>query len=183
MDPHTAPATRLERAVADCLVPLRQWARGRVPQAARHNVETQDLVQDAAVRLLARRDRFEHRHPAALECYLRRIVLNLARDAARRVARDPRRTDVPEDLVDGDESPYDAMRRHEAQTRGRLALRCLTPRDRALVIARLYGRQSTRQIADTFGIQSVDAARMAIRRALDRFTELHRTLTPDAPLS
>src|SRR5690348_3307953 len=48
----------LERA----LPALRRWAHGRLPAIARSNLDTNDLVQDAALNLLRRIELFEPRH-------------------------------------------------------------------------------------------------------------------------
>src|SRR5690242_17786883 len=47
----------LDRLFARCLPPLRRWARGRLPTAARGALDTQDLVQDTIVNSLRRLDR------------------------------------------------------------------------------------------------------------------------------
>src|ERR1700712_4832265 len=83
-----------ETLLLNCLSSLRRWAHGRVPAAARGRVDTRDFVQEAAVRTLARLDVFEPRHPAALEAYMRRAIINLVRDEARRIARRPVSTDA-----------------------------------------------------------------------------------------
>ena len=70
----------LDRLYARCLPPLRRWARGRLPAAARGALDTQDLVQDTIVNSLRRLDRFDSRHEGALQAYLRQAVLNRIRD-------------------------------------------------------------------------------------------------------
>src|SRR5262245_51260249 len=70
----------LERLYVRCLPPLRRWARGRLPTAARGALDTQDLVQDTVVNSLRRLDQFDSRHEGALQAYLRQAVLNRIRD-------------------------------------------------------------------------------------------------------
>ena len=53
----SAARVLIERTVG----PLRRWARGRLPYYARAGANTEDVVQDAVVRALARVDHFEHR--------------------------------------------------------------------------------------------------------------------------
>ncbi len=84
----------LERLYARCVPPLRRWARGRLPAAARGALDTQDLVQDTVVNSLRRLEQFESRHEGALQAYLRQAVLNRIRDEARRFSRRPAPTEL-----------------------------------------------------------------------------------------
>src|SRR5215208_3378585 len=77
----------LDALFSRCLPPLRRWARGRLPAAARGALDTQDLVQDTILNSLRRLDQFESRHEGALQAYLRQAVLNRIRDEARRFGR------------------------------------------------------------------------------------------------
>src|SRR4029453_15716562 len=61
----------LERLYSRCLPPLRRWARGRLPAAARGALDTQDLVQDTRVHSLRRLDKFGSRQEGGLQGYLR----------------------------------------------------------------------------------------------------------------
>lgn len=170
------PAT--EALLTNCLSSLRRWAHGRVPQAARGRFDTRDFVQEAAIRTLARLDVFEPRHPAALEAYMRRAVLNLVRDEARRLARRPVSTEVPEDLPSPTPRPLDTVLQNEADECHRRAFRQLTPKDRRLILARVYYERSSADIAREFELPSVDAARMAVARALTRLR--HQIAKPAA---
>src|SRR6185436_3338502 len=51
-------AAALDVLFQRCLPALRRWARGRLPRYARDMVDTQDLVQDTALRTLHRLDTF-----------------------------------------------------------------------------------------------------------------------------
>ncbi len=51
-----------EALLERCLPQLRRWAHGRLQAAARGNLDTGDLVQDAAMNLLRRLEHFEPRH-------------------------------------------------------------------------------------------------------------------------
>ena len=88
----------IELLLQRCLPPLRRWARGRLPSYARDLAETQDLVQEAALRTLHNLANFEAHHQGALQAYLRQAVANRIRDEidAPRVIRhrssSPRRT-------------------------------------------------------------------------------------------
>src|SRR5260370_20611228 len=70
-----------------CLVPLRQWARGRLPRWARDLTDTDDLVQETLLRSLRGVDAFDPRHSGAFLAYLRQGILNRMRDEIRRARR------------------------------------------------------------------------------------------------
>jgi len=168
-----------EMLLTKCLSSLRRWAHGRVPAAARGRFDTRDFVQEAAIRTLARLDVFEPRHPAALEAYMRRAIINLVRDEARRIARRPASTEVTEDLPCPEPRPLEAAIQHEADETYRRALRHLTTKDRRLILARICSERTASELARDFGFPSSDAARMAVARA---FTKLKRQLeSPPAP--
>ena len=78
---HSAIDAILQR----CLPPLTHWAHRRLPAVARGALDTADLVQEAAIRAIARLDRFEARHVGAMQAYLRQSVINRIRDEMRRV--------------------------------------------------------------------------------------------------
>jgi len=72
----------LESLLERCLPPLKRWAHGRLPAHARGSLDTGDLVQEAALHVLARLDKFEPRHVGAMQAYLRMSVINRIRDEA-----------------------------------------------------------------------------------------------------
>ena len=71
----------LEALLERCLPPLKRWAHGRLPAHARGSLDTGDLVQEAALHVLARLDKFEPRHVGAMQAYLRMSVINRIRPA------------------------------------------------------------------------------------------------------
>ena len=73
----------LEALLERCLPPLKRWAHGRLPARARGGLDTGDLVQEAAMHVLARLDKFEPRHVGAMQAYLRMSVINRIRDEIR----------------------------------------------------------------------------------------------------
>ena len=161
---HSAVNAILQR----CLPPLTRWAHGRLPAVARGALDTGDLVQDAAMNAIARLDTFEARHVGAMQAYLRQSVINRIRDEMRRVGRRPAAVELPPDVPSDDPSPLDQALEHESYERYRSALTGLKPRERELVIARVEAQWSLSEIADHFGFNTVDAARMAVRRAAER---------------
>jgi RNA polymerase sigma factor (sigma-70 family) len=162
----------LDRLFARCLPPLRRWARGRLPAAARGALDTQDLVQDTVVNSLRRLDRFDSRHEGALQAYLRQAVLNRIRDEARRFTRRP----PPAELTDSYEaeaaSPLDIAIGREGVARYEAALQQLRPSDREAIIGRLELQHDYQELAIILGKPNANAARVAVTRALARLLEV-----------
>jgi RNA polymerase sigma-70 factor (ECF subfamily) len=158
----------VEAILQRCLPPLKRWAHGRLPAAARGHLDTGDLVQDAAMNAIARLDTFEPRHVGAMQAYLRQSVMNRIRDEVRRFTRRPTPVELPEDYKSEDPSPEEHAIHEETYSRYRAALDTLRPRERELVIARVEAQWTAPEIAEYFGFNSVDGARMAVNRAMQR---------------
>ena len=150
--------------VAECLPSIRKWAHRRLPAAARGAMETCDLVQEVALRMLKRRQVFDVRHPYAVQGYLHKALMNLIRDEARRVARRPPVGGLPEDdeLPSRDPSPLDDVLDRDAEATYRRALVQLRPKDQALIVARFERGRSAQDIEREFGYPSTNAARVAV---------------------
>ena len=150
---------------------LRRWAHGRLPAAARGALDTGDVVQDAALHALQRLDVFEPRHVGAMQAYLRQSVINRIRDEVRRVARRPVPVELePTEFATDETSPLELAIQSESYERYRRALGTLKPRDREIVVARVEVQWNLTEIAQRFGMRTVDAARMAVSRALKRLS-------------
>jgi len=160
----------LEALLERCLPSLKRWAHGRLPARARGTVDTGDLVQEAAMHVLARLDKFEPRHVGAMQAYLRMSVINRIRDEIRRVGRRPEVVELAAEPPGDMTSPLEAAIREEAYDRYRIALEKLRPRDREMVVARVEAQWSIAEIAERFGMASFDAARVAMSRSLKRLT-------------
>jgi RNA polymerase sigma-70 factor, ECF subfamily len=160
----------LEALLERCLPQLRRWAHGRLPAHARGTLDTNDLVQEAALHVLARLDKFEPRHVGAMQAYLRMSVINRIRDEIRRVGRRPVAVELPDEPPSDATSPLEATIREEAYERYRDALTRLRTRDREMVVARVEVQWTIQEIAERFGMPSVDAARVAVSRSLKRLT-------------
>jgi RNA polymerase sigma factor (sigma-70 family) len=160
-----------EALLERCLPPLKRWAHGQLPAAARGSLDTTDLVQDAALHLLRRLDTFLPQHVGAMQAYLRQSVINRIRDEIRRIGRQPPPVELPDDQPSDRTSPLEFAIRSEAYERYRQALAELTPKDRELIVARIEVQWSFAEIAHRFGLPTVDAARMAVTRALRRLTK------------
>jgi RNA polymerase sigma factor (sigma-70 family) len=160
----------LEALLERCLPPLKRWAHGRLPAHARGTLDTGDLVQEAALHVLARLDKFEPRHVGAMQAYLRMSVINRIRDEIRKVGRRPEAVELTDDAPSDATSPLEAAIRDEAYARYREALQQLRTRDREMVVARIEVQWSIAEIAQRFGMPSIDAARVAVSRSLKRLT-------------
>lgn len=161
----------VEALLQRCLPQLRRWAHGKLPGYAREALDTGDLVQEAALHLLQRVDRFEPRHVGAMQAYLRLSVMNRIRDEIRRVARRPVSVELVEEPAAEAPSPLEVTIQNESYERYRTALDRLSPRHRELVVAKIEAQWSLARIADHFGMGTADAARMAVNRALQRLAK------------
>ena len=160
----------LEALLERCLPSLKRWAHGRLPAHARGTLDTGDLVQEAAMHVLARLDKFEPRHVGAMQAYLRMSVINRIRDEIRKVGRRPETMELTVEPPSDVTSPLEAVIREEAYERYRSALDKLRARDREMVVARVEVQWSIQEIAQRFGMASVDAARVAVSRSLKRLS-------------
>src|SRR5919106_895055 len=156
----------VEALLQRCLPGLTCWAHGRLPPSARGAMDTGDLVQEAAMHALRRLDAFEPRHVGAMQAYLRQSVINRIRDEVRRVTRRPAPVELPPDHPGDDASPLEFAIQAESYERYRKALETLNPRHRELGVARVEMQWTLTEIAQRLGMRTVDAARMAVSRAL-----------------
>jgi RNA polymerase sigma-70 factor (ECF subfamily) len=160
----------VEALLQRCLPQLKRWAHGRLPAAARGSIDTGDLVQEAALHAIQRLDVFQPRHVGAMQAYLRMSVMNRIRDEIRRVGRHPAPVELPPEHPSDDTSPLEAALQAESYERYRQALTQLKPKDRGMVVARLEAQWNLPEIAQQFGLRTVDAARMAVMRALRKLS-------------
>ena len=133
------------------------------PERSRGDFDTKDLVQEAALRMLKRRSRFEPRHAHSVQAYLRRPVLNLVRDEARRLARRPEAVDVGDEFPCDQTGPLEITIRQELRARYEEAVRSLRPKDQRLMKASVEEERHVNDIARVFGLPSPAAARMAVQ--------------------
>ena len=97
----------LDRLFTRQLPALRRWARGRLPRQMRDLQDTEDLVQDTAIKAMRRLSSFVSRHPGALQAYLRQAVANRIRDEIRRSGRSPEIEELKDDARAHAASPLD----------------------------------------------------------------------------
>ena len=147
---------------------LRRWAHGRLPRHVRGHMDTEDVVQETALKTLRLLDGFQSQGPAAFQGYIRRALNNQLRDQYR-VARE--RPEVEEfesaDHAAAADPQRDAMVR-EALAQCEEALLDLSPRQQVALVARLEFGASYGEIAELLGFETADAARMSVTRARKR---------------
>jgi RNA polymerase sigma-70 factor (ECF subfamily) len=164
-------ATAVDALFRRVLPPLRRWARGRLPRGVRDLLDTEDLVQDTAMKILPRLSGFESRGGGSLLAYMREAVLNRIRDEADR--RRPLSTGIDDHQLAGGPTPLDEAIGQELAGAYERALQKLTALQREAVIARIELNQSYEEIALALDRPSANAARSLIVRALYR---LHKEL-------
>jgi RNA polymerase sigma-70 factor (ECF subfamily) len=161
----------LEALFRRCVGPLRRWARGRLPGAARHLADTEDLVQDTVLGVFRRLGSFELRHAGALQAYLRQALMNRLRDHVRRIRRQPPGLELSDSHPDDGPSALERAIGRQNVARYEAALARLRPNEREAIVGRLEMAYDYRELADLLDLSSPDAARMAVKRALQRLVE------------
>ena len=146
--------------------PLCRWAHGRLPASARSMSETQDLVQDAILRVLRHLETFEPERPGALHAYLRKAVLNRILDELRAARRGPAGVELDDSLPSIQPSPYEMAVKQEDREIFEAALEELREEDRELIIARVEWGLDYDDIAAALGKPTANAARVGVRRAV-----------------
>jgi RNA polymerase sigma-70 factor, ECF subfamily len=146
--------------------PLCRWAHGRLPARARSMSETQDLVQDAILRVLRHLETFEPERPGALHAYLRKAVLNRILDELRAARRGPAGVELDDSLPSIQPSPYEMAVKQEDREIFEAALEELREEDRELIIARVEWGLDYDDIAAALGKPTANAARVGVRRAV-----------------
>jgi len=172
----TMDTSSVDTLVQRCLPSVQRWAHRKIPRTSRGDFDTKDLVQEAALRMLKRRSLFRPRHAQSVQAYLRRTVLNLVRDEARRIARRPMLVDIADDLPCDRTGPIDIIFRHELRARYEEALRTLRPKDQRLIVASIEREHHVNEIARICGLRSPAAARVAVARAFNRLVQKLRSL-------
>ena len=150
---------------------LRRWASGRLPRWSRDLMDTDDIVQETAIRAMQRIGGFEPRHAGALQAYLRQAIVNRIRDEIRHKGRLPMQAELDENQRDLSASPLEAAIGHEAVERYETALARLRREEREAIVGRVEMDSSYEELAQALGKPSADAARMATSRALLRLAQ------------
>ncbi|MCP4902308.1 MAG: sigma-70 family RNA polymerase sigma factor [bacterium] len=158
----------VEQLFARLLPSVTRWARGRLPLWARARMDTDDLVQEAFGAVFRRIDKIEPRRRRAIRAYLKQAIRNRVLDEIRRAGK----VEVPqEERVDraaNQTSPLEAAISAENIRRYRDALGRVSEADRELIVGRIELDYSYDQLALVTSKPTPSAARVAVRRALER---------------
>ena len=143
---------------------LKRWAHGRLPPAARNNLDTGDLVQETVLHVLRRLDTFQPRHVGAMQAYLRQSVINRIRDEVRRIGRHPALdASFPQDMASDEPSPEEQAVKAEAVSRYHEALGdAQLPRSTDWSLPGSKRNGPTTRSPRTSRCRRPDAARMAV---------------------
>jgi RNA polymerase sigma-70 factor, ECF subfamily len=171
LDAKRGNTVALERLCARYLPRLRRWAHGRLPNASRGLLDTDDLAQEVLFRAVGRVETFEPRHEGAFQGYLRQMLLNRVRDEVRKIRRRPGAAPLEDEHAAADPSPLELAIGQEAVERYEQALQQLSAQERELVIARVELNFSSAEIAEAFDKPTAAAAHMAVSRALMRLAK------------
>ena len=161
----------MEALLQRCLPPLKRWAHGRLPPAAR-GPPRHGRSRAGSRSARARQSRDVRAAPCRGDAGLSAAVGHqpyLRRSAAYRPAAAPC-WNCPPTI-----RPIARHRRRKRFARRRtstIAMRVsrLTPKDRAIIVARIEMQWSLAEIAHRHGLPTVDAARMAVNRAVKRLS-------------
>ncbi|MDB4324732.1 sigma-70 family RNA polymerase sigma factor [bacterium] len=151
---------------------LERWAHGRLPKYARDHGETQDLVQETAMSVLDKLDRFDSKGRGALLGYMKSALRRRVIDYIRKAGRTPTLVEIePEDRpID---APQDGI-----QLVGELveiyiqAFSKLPDDDQQAIMASMQHGKDHAANASSLGKPSPAAARMAIKRAKEKLAAL-----------
>ena len=162
----------LDQLFGELLPSLKRWAHGRLPRWARDGMGTTDVVQDAAINVMRRLGSFEPRRRGGLRAYLRLAVQNRIRDLIRqRNRRGGAPDDVSELPLPSKDSPWRDFVTKEETERYLGGLSRLSPEDQVLIVGRIDMGYDYDQLAVVSGRPGPDAARMAVRRAIERLAQ------------
>src|SRR4051794_28155321 len=167
-------ADALNTLIGRSLPRLQRWASGRMPSGIRSMNDTGDIVQEAVINALRNLRTLEIRTDGALQAYLRQSVKNRIIDQYRRHGRRPPREEIPEDAVAAGPSALDEAIGAEALEKYDRALESLKEEDRQAIILRVELGLEFSEIAEQLGKPTADAARMAVKRALERLADAMR---------
>jgi RNA polymerase sigma-70 factor (ECF subfamily) len=151
---------------------LRRMAFARWPRGGLGSSDAEDLVQETLLRAFQHLEDFVPRCDGAFLIYLRRILVNLVRDLARREKRVPPPDALEVDPPGGAPTPVEEAVGRETWERYRKAVERLSERQEQAVVLFVECGMEFAEIAEAIGSPSVPAARMVVARGLERLAEL-----------
>jgi RNA polymerase sigma-70 factor (ECF subfamily) len=157
-----------------CMPRVRRMALGRSARGAPFDPE--DAVQETMLRAFSHLDGFVPRTEGAFTLYLRRILLNVMVDFARKGKRVPSPTPFDEGREPAGRlaSPVEEAVGREAWDRYSAAVAELSETQAEAVVLFVECGLGWPEIAEAIESPSADAARMVVARGLKRLSELMR---------
>jgi len=152
---------------------LTKWAHGRLPLYARDLSETDDLVQISLLKALDKLETFNPMGEGAFLAYLRKILLNNIRSEIRRYSRASGKVSIEDnlDLVDDDSTLLEKAVGLEIIEKYEIALSNISEQSREAIILRVEFGYTFPEIAVAMNLNSGNAARMIVTRALHKLAE------------
>jgi RNA polymerase sigma-70 factor, ECF subfamily len=147
---------------------LRRWAHGRLSAAMRDLRDTDDLVQETLIQAFTHLEQFEYRWEGAFLAYLRMILWNQIRQAARKSKVRPHGEPIADRHIDSGQTPLEIIIWTEMMEHYETALLELSVDQREAVIMRIEFGHSYESIARELARPSANSVRMLIVRALAR---------------
>ena len=143
---------------------LLRWAHGRIPEQAKSYMETMDLVQESMMLALKSNQKIKADNAGAFFCYLRSIFINQIKQELRKnkpfhLALTTR---LSQSEVLSYEEDLNALHAYDQ------AISLLSEEEKQMVVMRIEFGLSHAEIAELTGRNSADAARVFIKRALDK---------------
>jgi RNA polymerase sigma factor (sigma-70 family) len=176
--------TDVERIMALAQQELAAWATRNVWRDLRSIEESQDVLQEALLRVYRSLPQLQESHEDGFRRWLRVIAANTIKDqrrhftAQRRNPEGEKRVSPPVGLEQlsflppaSTTTPFTKASREERHALLRVALGQLDECDRSIITSRDYRGEDFDQIAKTLGYPSPDAARKAHRRAVIRLAK------------
>lgn len=148
--------------------------RARLEQDLRARLDTNDILQDAAIKVHEKLHEFTYRGPGSVLAWMTEILLHVASDKIdywRAAIRDPRRESTSRggndtsgalaaQVRDPARGPLTQAGMTDLRRRVGEALSQLSERHQTIVIWKFFGGASWLEIAETLGAPSGDAVRM-----------------------
>lgn len=150
---------------------LRTWTAKRIPRWLERYADADDLVQLAAIRTLGRLPHLAEDRLETIQAYMREVVLNLLRDAARRSGRNPDMVRVEEHHATTCVSAFDALCGRGAWQAYAAAKKELSARDCRAVEGRVERGMTYEELTDVLGVGSANTARVTVTRAIARLVK------------
>lgn len=151
-----------------CMKPLKRFAHGRLPSAARGSLDTDDIVQAVIMNYLRQLPKFEPREVGGVRAYLKRSVVNAINDQVRGTRRRPQAVELVDEVPSRSITQLESAIRAQEYGQYVQALETLNAKSRQLVIAKIELEWSAAEIATAFGLPTPAAAQMAAKRACQR---------------